>query len=105
MANVIVMLNAKWHVADDPPQWTLQQRIGNGTDKDSGWRGRKFIRDRDHLLRCIDELCGEIDPGVMEIINSWPDGYVTWKLREMQVSAGPGTGPHSAISDPKAMTC
>ena len=72
------------------------------TDKDSGWRGRKFIRDRDHLLRCIDELCGEIDPGAMEIINSWPDGYVTWKLREMQVSAGPGTGPHSAISDPKA---
>ena len=92
MAEQLVQLNENWRVADDPPQWTLEQRKG------SGWRARKFIRNRDHLLRRIGELCGRTDPAAIETIKSWPDGYVTWKVMKMQGSAGPKTAPHSAIS-------
>ncbi len=49
-------------------------------------------------LSRIGELRGEVDPGAIEIIKSWPDDYVTWKALELQVSAGPETGPHRAIS-------
>ncbi len=91
MADALVHLNASWRVADDPPQWTIEQRKG------SGWRARKFIRDRDHLLERIDELCGEINPDAIEIIRSWPDGYATWKLQELKARAGSETAPHSAI--------
>ncbi len=93
MANALVHLNANWRVADDPPQWALQCRDGSQREKASGWAGRKFIRDRDHLLRRIDELCGNVDPQAIEVIRSWPVGYVTWKLREMQGCAGPETAP------------
>ena len=79
MADEIAKLNANWRVADDPPQWALQCRSGNPGERTSGWIGRKFIRDRDHLLRRIDELCGNVDPQAIEIIRSWPVGYVTWK--------------------------
>ena len=58
MADALVQLNASWRVADDPPQWTIEQRKG------SGWRARKFIRDCDHLLRRIGELCGVVASGV-----------------------------------------
>ena len=97
MAEPLIQLNASWRVADDPPQWTLQYRKGNPRGRTSGWVGRKFIRDRDHLLERIDELCGTVDPEAIETIESWPDGYATWKLREMQRCAGPKTAPHSAI--------
>ena len=97
MAEPLVQLNANWRVADDPPQWALQSRDGRQREKASGWAGRKFIRNRDHLLRRIEELCGNVDPEAIEIIRSWPDGYGTWKLREMHVRAGPETAPHSAI--------
>ncbi len=94
----MVQLNANWRVADDPPQWTLEQRIGNPSAKDSGWRGRKFIRNTDHLLGRISEMCGDVDPTAIETIRSWPNGYVSWKVTEIQVSAGPETAPYSAIS-------
>ena len=97
MADALVHLNPNWRVADDPPQWTLQYRKGNPRGRTSGWVGRKFIRDRDHLLERIDELCGTVDPEAIETIESWPDGYATWKLREMQRCAGPKTAPYSAI--------
>ncbi len=98
MADPLVQLNANWRVSDDPPQWALEQRIGNPSAKDSGWRGRKFIRNTDHLLKRIGEMCGDVDPTAIETIRSWPNGYVTWKVTEMQVSAGPGNDPYSAIS-------
>lgn len=92
MTDSLVQLNTNWRVADDPPQWTIEQRKG------SGWRARKFIRNRDHLLRRIGELCGRSDPAAIETIKSWPDGYVTWKAMKMQGSTGPKTAPWSAIS-------
>ncbi len=98
MADALVQLNANWRVADDPPQWALQSRDGPQREKASGWAGRKFIRNRDHLLQRIDELCGEVDPTAIEIIQSWPDGYATWKLLEMKARAGPENAPYSAIS-------
>jgi len=98
----IILLNRNWRVADNAPQWALQYRDGNAREKASGWVGRKCIRDRDHLLRRIGELCGEVSPGSIETIRSWPKGYVTWKLQEMQARAGPDTGPHSAISGSNA---
>ena len=98
MADALVQLNANWRVADVPPQWTIEQRIGNSSAKDSGWRARKFIRTTDHLLKRIGEMCGDVDPTAIETIRSWPSGYVTWKVTEMQVSAGPGNAPYSAIS-------
>ena len=98
MAEALVQLSENWRVSDIPPQWTLEQRIGNSSAKDSGWRARKFIRNRDHLLRRIGEMCGDVDSTGIETIRSWPNGYVTWKATEMQVSAGPETGPWGAIT-------
>ncbi len=97
MADVLIQLNDSWRVADDPPQWAIRCRDGPKREKASGWAGRKFIRDRDHLLERIDELCGEINPDAIEIIRSWPDGYATWKLQELKARAGSETAPHSAI--------
>ncbi len=37
MADALVQLNTNWRVADDPPQWTIEQRIGNPSARDSGW--------------------------------------------------------------------
>ncbi len=97
MADALVELNTDWRVADDPPQWAIQCRDGIQREKASGWAGRKFIRDRDHLLCRIGEMCGVVDPNGIEVIRSWPVGYVTWKLMEMKARAGPKTGPWGAI--------
>ncbi len=97
MVDALVQLNDTWRVADDPPQWALQSRDGEQREKASGWAGRKFIRNRDHLIQGIDELCGNVDQQAIEIIRSWPVGYVKWKLKEMKARAGPKTAPHSAI--------
>ncbi len=96
MTDFLVRLNDSWRVSDDPPQWVIEQRIGNASAKDSGWRARKFIRTTDHLLRRIGEMCGDVDPAAIETIQSWPSGYVTWKATEMRASAGPGNAPYSA---------
>ena len=98
MSEALVHLNANWRVADDPPQWTIEQRIGNPSAKSSGWRARKFIRDTGHLLKCIADMCGDVDPVTIDTIRSWPNGYVTWKATEMRSSAGPKTGQCGAIS-------
>ena len=66
-------VNANWRVADDPPQWALQCPDGSQREKASGWAGRKFIRNRDHLLRCIGELCGKVDPQAIAIIKTAAD--------------------------------
>ncbi len=102
MADVLMQLNANWRVADDPPQWTIEQRVSKPSGKDSGWRARKFIRGRDHLVRRIGEICGTVDPKAVEIIRSWPPGYVLWKLREIQAPAGRSEVAYSVISENEA---
>ncbi len=96
MTDFLVRLNDSWRVTDDPPQWVIEQRIGNPSAKSSGWRARKFIRATDHLLTRIAEICGAVDPAAIATIQSWPSGYVTWKVMEMRASAGPGNAPYSA---------
>ncbi len=96
MIDFLVRLNDSWRVTDHPPQWVIEQRIDNASVKDSGWRARKFIRTNDHLLQCIGETCGDVDQAAIETIQSWPSGYVTWKVMELQTSAGPGDAPYSA---------
>ncbi len=96
MTDFLVRLNDSWRVSNDPPQWVIEQRIGNASVKDSGWRARKFIRTNDHLLQCIGETCGDVDQAAIETIQSWPSGYVTGKVMELHASAGPGSAPHSA---------
>ena len=91
--NVDIRLNSSWRVIDDPPQWTLQKRKGNPTAKSSGWVSAKFIRNRDHLLERIAEICGDVDPDAIATIMSWPTGYVQWKLSELQQSASPSAAP------------
>ncbi len=104
MADALVQLNDSWRVADDPPQWVLEKRVRQPQPgKTSGWQARKYIRTTDHLLKRIDEMCGTVDSKAIEIIRSWPVGYVTWKYREMQCGAGPRTAPHSAISPSEAL--
>ena len=100
MADALIQLNGSWRVADDPPQWVLEKRVREPQPgKTSGWRARKYIRTTGHLLKRIGEMCGTVDTEAIEIIRSWPQGYVSWKRREMQRGAGPETAPHSAISD------
>ena len=93
MADELVRLNANWRVADDPPQWTLERR-----QSATRWQAIKFIRGRDHLMRQIEELCGDVDPEALDVIRSWPPGYVQWKYREFAHVQEPETAPHSAIS-------
>ncbi len=100
MADALIQLNGSWRVADDPPQWVLEKRVREPQPgKTSGWRAQKYIRTTGHLLKCIGEMCGTVDIDAIEIIRSWPQGYVSWKWREMQCGAGPETASHSAISD------
>ncbi len=100
MADALIQLNDSWRVSDDPPQWVLEKRVREPQlGKTSGWQARKYIRATDHLLRRIGEMCGTVDSEAIEIIRSWPQGYVSWKRREMQRGAGPETALHSAISD------
>ena len=51
----------------------------------------------DHLLRRISELYEKVDPIALDIIRSWPKGYVAWKLEKMHTRAGPDNDPYSAI--------
>ena len=62
MPNVLVVLNERWRVVDDPIQWILQVRKGRETARASGWRSRNFCVSRTGLRRSIGELCGEVDP-------------------------------------------
>ncbi len=103
MADALIQLNDSWRVADDPPQRVLEKRVRKPQPgKTSGWRARKYIRTKDHLLRRIGEICGAVDSKAIEIIRSWPQGYVSWKYRKMQRGAGPDTASHSAVSPSRA---
>ncbi len=100
MADALIQLNDSWRVAEDPPQLVLEKRVREPQPgKTSGWQARKYIRITDHLLKRIGEMCGTVDSEAIEIIRSWPRGYVSWKYRKMLRGAGPETAPHSAISD------
>jgi hypothetical protein len=80
--NVVVQLNDRWRVIDDPLQWILQVRKGRRTQKAVGWRGRSYCTQRTTLLRCISEYCGEVGPDALAIIAALPDRHVDWDRRD-----------------------
>ncbi len=88
MTDLVLRLNARWRIVCDG-QWILEQRVRNSSARDTGWSGRKYIRHWDHLLELTAELCGDVDPDAIATIKSWPMGYVTWKLLDLQDAASP----------------
>ena len=69
---VIAILSDRWRVIDDPLQWILQVRRGHPSQKASGWRTQHYCRQRTTLLRLIHEICGEVDPAALAIIEALP---------------------------------
>ena len=73
--NVLVVLNERWRVVDDPMQWILQVRKGRETARASGWRNRSFCVSRTGLRCSIGELCGEVDAVVVAFIETLPERH------------------------------
>ena len=72
---LVVQLNDRWRVIDEPIQWILQVRKGRPSTRSSGWRGEHFCRQRTSLLRCIREYCGDVDPAAVATIDVLPDWH------------------------------
>ena len=96
MAELLIQLNANWRVADDPPQWTIEQRIGNPSARDSGWRARKFVRNTDHLLRCVGE-CATVG-GPAAFVNAVMDALKDHDVRNIDMPLLPDR-VHKAITE------
>jgi len=75
MSEVIVTLNGRWRVTNDPLQWILEVRRGRSRAKASGWSGRRFHRQRTALMRSIRELCGEVDPTALAVLEILPERH------------------------------
>lgn len=75
MNEVVVILNGRWRVTNDPLQWILEVRRGRKTGKATGWKGRRFCQQRRTLIREIGELCGEVAPAAMAILQALPDQH------------------------------
>lgn len=69
---IIAQLNDQWRVIDEPVQWILQYRNGRGTQKSTGWRGRRYHCDRDQLVVSVRELAGPIDADELQILMQLP---------------------------------
>lgn len=73
--NVVARLNDRWRVVQDTLQWILQVRRGRKTGKATGWKGKRFCQWRRTLIRDIGELCGEVAPAAMALIEALPDWH------------------------------
>lgn len=69
---ILVELNPGWAVGYNEWHWILLQRTGKT------WRGRKFIVERNHLLKCISELVPEARKTALTTIRSWPQYFAVW---------------------------
>ena len=80
---LVVQLNDRWRIVDDPLQWIVQYRRNNrgrsdGSEDPRSWEGRRFCRTHTALLRDIRENCGEVDPAAVAIIEALPDWHPDW---------------------------
>lgn len=67
---MIVDLNDRWRVTEDGKlQWILQHKEG------ARWRSRSFFRTRLELLRDVGELCGDVDPQILQALGALPPTY------------------------------
>ena len=96
---LIVQLNERWKVVDDPLQWILQRRKGSPRKKNSGWQGRSFCRTREALLRCVREYCGEVDPAALDKLHELPDWHLDWECTNLDVH-GTDQGQSARQSEP-----
>ena len=77
---MVVQLNDRWRVIDDPLQWVVQCRQNNRRRSDGSvdprsWQGKRFCRTRTALQRDIRENYGEVDPAVAAIVVALPDWH------------------------------
>lgn len=75
MSEVIAVLNDRWRVVDDPLQWILEVRKGRSRSRATGWTGRRFHCQRTALIRSIRELCGEVDPAALAVLDALPQRH------------------------------
>ncbi|MCP4316420.1 MAG: hypothetical protein GY789_10490 [Hyphomicrobiales bacterium] len=72
---VIAVLNDRWRVTFDPLQWILEVRKSRGDAKSTGWRGRRFCTTRTVLIRDVHELCGDVDPNALAVLERLPEKH------------------------------
>ena len=72
----LAVLNDRWRVVDEGLQWILQVRKGRPTAKSSGWQHRCYHVERPALLRSIRELCGDVDPDALAVLETLPERYI-----------------------------
>ncbi len=80
-------LNERWAVLYDRYQWILARKERTRTDRRHPLlygRGRCFAVDKKHLLKRIDELCGEVEMSARQELAAWPDHFVLWYVRGSQ---------------------
>lgn len=73
---VVAVLNPRWRVirCKDGIQWLLQHRVtGSETATREAWRGVKYHRARDPLLRSVAELKVEADAAALAILQALPE--------------------------------
>ena len=74
-------LNERWAVLYDRYQWILARKERTRTDRrhpSPYGKGRCFVVERKHLLKRIDELCGEVEMSARQELAAWPDHFVLW---------------------------
>ena len=71
---VLVQLNDRWRVVDDPLQWILQCRF-QCRDGTVQWNAKSFPTTRKVLLRAIHERGIEADPEAIAYIETWPEKH------------------------------
>ena len=79
-SRLLMVLNDRWRVVDDPLQWILQYRARNvaasaKSKKTKAWVGKRFCRTRAALKRDIRECCGDVDLVALAIIDTWPEWH------------------------------
>ena len=86
---MLVTLNERWRVVDDPLQFILQYRdreIRHSGEKEirRAWQGKQYCRTRAALIRCIHEYCGQVDPAALAYIETWPERHAPGVVRPWQ---------------------
>ncbi len=74
-------LNERWAVLYDRRQWILAHKVRTHTDQrhpSPYGRGIWFGVEKKHLLRRVEELCGEVEMSARQELAAWPDHFVLW---------------------------
>ena len=72
-ADVILVLNATWHLRAGQSSWLLCRRTHAG-----GSTAAHFANRKENLLRSIREHCGAVRPEAIAEIEDWPQRFREW---------------------------